>query len=172
MLAAMSGSAGGRVGMIAWSRRAHPPSPAQADGGAKHGEAQSLAQNQPEDVAPLGAERHANADLIRPLGDKAGDHAVEANGREQQAEEREAGKQPTGQRVGGRVLFDDLQRRADAAHRYFGIDLGDRAAEGVGGAGALRNRAERSIDPAVGDAQAVARHRQGAAEVVGVIGLH
>ena len=38
-----------------------------------------LAQHEAIDAAPLGAERHAHADLARPLPDRVGDHPVQAD---------------------------------------------------------------------------------------------
>ena len=36
-----------------------------------------LAEHERDDVAPRGAERHADADLLRPARDEVGDHAVD-----------------------------------------------------------------------------------------------
>ena len=55
------------------------------------GELHPAADDQPKDIAALRADRHPQPDLLRALADGVGDHAVEADRRE---EERDAGEQP------------------------------------------------------------------------------
>lgn len=70
----------------------------ETDQRAKEREAQALSEDEAEDVANLGAEGHADADLVRALRDEAGDHAVDANGGEHEAERGETGKHPANER--------------------------------------------------------------------------
>ena len=54
-----------------------------------HGEQERLPHHHAQHVATLGAERHPDADFLRPLRDAVRDHAVDADGGEQK---RRAGK--------------------------------------------------------------------------------
>ena len=55
---------------------------------------QTLADDEREHMARVGAERHADADLVRPLGDAVGDDAVEADRGERRARRRRTRRTP------------------------------------------------------------------------------
>src|SRR6266511_2994529 len=57
----------------------------------------SLPNHQPQDVGGLRAERHTNADLVRALGDRIGQHAGESDGGEQERQAAEETQEPRGQ---------------------------------------------------------------------------
>ena len=67
-------------------------------------ERSGLAQDEDEDVAPRGAERHAHADLVAAAHDHERDDAVEADHGEQRGEKAEERREaaPSGARAGGR----------------------------------------------------------------------
>ena len=55
----------------------------------------------PDDVAAIGAERHADADFVRPLRDGVGGHAIQADRREH---ERDGPEQPREARHGALLI--------------------------------------------------------------------
>ena len=71
-----------------------------ADRDANRGERRALAQHEAQHVALPGAERDANADLLRALGDGVRDHAVDADHREH---ERDGGEHRQQRRVQSRL---------------------------------------------------------------------
>ena len=70
---------------------------------------ETAAQDQTEDVAAGGAERHADADLARPFRDRLREHAVESHRREQDGGDRKDPEQP----------------RRRSAHEHGGGRIGD-----------------------------------------------
>ena len=76
---------------------------------------------QPPDARPVGAERHADAALLRSLGDAVADDAVEADGGDRQRQHPEGG-----QDEGGELLWRLHQREVAALrleHPQVGVDL-------------------------------------------------
>jgi hypothetical protein len=61
---------------------------AEPDAGERHGKA--LAEHQPLDVRRSCAERHADADFVRALGDRVRNHAVDANPGQHQRQRRKS----------------------------------------------------------------------------------
>ena len=53
-------------------------------------EDEALAEDAPEDAQPIGAERHADAELARPLADREREHAADADRGNRQRERGEA----------------------------------------------------------------------------------
>jgi hypothetical protein len=111
----------------------------QAYARAGRGQREALAQNHPEDIAPLRAQREANGDLARLLIDDEGNGSVDSQAREQQGS---CGKQrhhlhgepPHGERRGEHVVqglgmedgylrIDGLDLRAHLRGDGGGIDL-------------------------------------------------
>ena len=74
-------------------------------------QSEAARDEQPHDARPVGAERHADADLLRPLRDAVADHAVEADGGQRQRQHPEGG-----QDEGGEPLREPHQRQV-AVHR-------------------------------------------------------
>jgi len=58
-----------------------------------------LPDHEPNDVASLGAEREAHAELLHSLRHRIRHHAVEARRRQQQGDEREGGEHPEDQPI-------------------------------------------------------------------------
>ena len=82
-----------------------------ADASADQRRLEVLDEDQREDVAARGAERHPDADFVRALADRVRGDAVDADGREQQRDHREPGQQHGAKpRRGQRV--EDLRPRA------------------------------------------------------------
>ena len=75
---------------------------ADADGG-HHDD---FAQHNPDDVPAPGAERHADADLVRASRHVERDRAVEPDARDQQREHRERRAQPRQRDFGADLLID------------------------------------------------------------------
>ena len=71
----------------------------------------------------IGAERHANADLVQPLADEIRQHAVEANRREHQRERRKERQQPAGEARRGDRRADHFVQRPHVGDRHGAIQL-------------------------------------------------
>ena len=105
-----------------------------ADGDAGDGEPHAAADDQAEDVAALRADGHAQPDLLRSLADGIGDDSVEADGGEEERDEREEPEQqhresPLRDRVADgrreRRHREGRERAVDALH---GLPHGSRRA--------------------------------------------
>ncbi len=88
---------------------------------------QSFDHDHPEQPAHRRAERHADADLAHALAHGVGQHAVDADGREHQREQRKRRQQQHRQRPLPQRLLHDLVHRRDVEHRLLGIDGANRA---------------------------------------------
>ena len=72
------------------------------------------------------AQRHAHADLVGALCDGVGEHAVDAQRREQQREQRECAQQRRALRRRRQLPVDDLFHRLDARQRLILVQRPDR----------------------------------------------
>ena len=90
-------------------------SSSNADGNADNGEQHPFSQNHVEDVRPLRTQRHPHANLMRPLDDGIGDHAVDPDDRQRQSEgvERSHERRLESRFCGG--IGEDLIQRLDMA---------------------------------------------------------
>src|SRR6266403_988758 len=88
----------------------------------------SLAHDEPQDIARLRAERHADADLAGALLDGVGNSAVNPNAREQERNAGENAEQPHHQPRLTDSLRDDRAHRLRQRDREIGIDGRERGA--------------------------------------------
>ena len=121
---------------------------ADADRDAEPGERHPLADDQREDVPARRAQRRAHPDLAGPLGHAAGEHAVDAGGREHQRRERERLEQISAKR---RSAADAATRSSMVATRTIGWSLStDQTARRTAGARAAASpRARTTSDIAL-----------------------
>ena len=122
-------SVGGRPKSSVVTKRLAPSAMPQAGDDADGDEHHRLAHHEPQHVAALRAERHADADLVRAARDAVGHQAEQADRREQQ-------RQAAEQRVGLREHLllqepplDLLDLRRHVHQRQVRIDLPDRFAD-------------------------------------------
>jgi hypothetical protein len=96
--------------------------PDQAEDASCDGQLERLAQHHPQDARALGAERHAHADVVRTLRHEVRHHAVDADDRQDQREQREGSQHQRGEALprhrgrhpcGHRLHVEDGDRRID-----------------------------------------------------------
>ena len=90
-------------------------------------------------IAPrIGAERHADADLVLLLGDGRGHHAVDADERERESDDGEDRQQDQVElRRGVLVLLQEHVQRLDFVHGLVRIDRVDLTDDGAREAGRI-----------------------------------
>ncbi len=114
----------------------------ESDGESDAGEGEAAGDNHADDARCAGAQGHAESDFAAALGDRVGEHAVEADGREDQRERGEGSEQSHLLLAVGDVEVDDFVHGAELGDGLVGIDGGDDAADGgsdgVAGRAAVR----------------------------------
>jgi hypothetical protein len=104
-------------------------------------------------LAGAGAQSHPHADLARALGDDVGEHAVEADGAENERQRRGDGERQQGERELHHRVARQLGHGEDAVDRRLGGDLADELAHLGGerfGARRLDDVGRRGEPPTVG----------------------
>jgi hypothetical protein len=86
----------------------------------------ALAQDHAEDRSPFGPEREADAELVRALADREGEHTGDADRRDRQCEEGEESDQRGVEPLGRDRLVADFFQRLDMVDRTVRIQLADR----------------------------------------------
>src|SRR5438034_3732143 len=110
-------SRAGSSGIAAASNRAVAECAADSEQRARQKQTQSAAKDQPQHVAFLCAQGHANADLPRALGDETGDDAIGADSGQHESEDCKPAKQRTDQSEIGEVSVHDFARAIEFIHR-------------------------------------------------------
>ena len=99
------------------------------------------------------AERQAHADLLRPLRDRVGHHAVDPDRREHQRQPREDRDQRRVEARAADRVRDQLVHRRDARDRDAGIELLDRAAQRFGQRRGIAGGLQDDVDARFGICQ-------------------
>ena len=98
----------------------------ESQGDADHRGLQPFDDDEAQDAGRRCAERQANANLTHALADGVGEHAVDADAREDEREHCERGEQLHRHRALPQRLIDDALHRLDVEHGLFRIDGADR----------------------------------------------
>ena len=123
---------------------------ADAEDEAGGDEPEAAADDEPKHVAPLRAERDADADLLGALGDEVGDDAVEPDHGEHERQRREQAHQcHLEARLRHRVV-DQLIHAARVEHRLRRVELRDGALDGAGHGARLAAAARDPVQPREG----------------------
>ena len=94
-------------------------------------EFQTFTQNQPENIARVGAERHANTDLARALRDSEGNDSVDAHAGQDQCESREQPQEKHHETAECERVGEHLLHGACRAGRNSWVNGGDGIADGT-----------------------------------------
>ena len=87
----------------------------------------ALPQDHPQHVLALSAQRHADADFLRSLGDRIGNYAVEADGGEERGEAGENREKQHREFSSQNGMREHILHRARIRQRHIAIDAPDRA---------------------------------------------
>ena len=121
------------------------------------GETQAVRENVTEDDGARGAEGHADADVARALSDDVREHAVDADGRKRESDDREDGEKKSIEVRGGQSSGNFLLHGGEIVDRNARSDGRDCGAKIVGGKCGVAS-AENDVHGAIEPVQASARH--------------
>ena len=99
----------------------------QADAHSAEDGSQTLHYYDAQDIVRSGAQRHANADLVRPLRYRVRNHAIDPHGGQHQRKRRENPEQEHGEPASRKRRRDNLAHTPDVVDWLFVAGLGNSA---------------------------------------------
>src|SRR5262249_7311358 len=110
----------------------------------------SLSDYQPQHMAGLRSQRHANADLLRTLRDRVGHHAVDADGRQRQRQRGEPGEQEHHETPPGDGFREQVLHRRDVKDSLVTIYAADLVSNCTERLGRVTSSADGQREPGDG----------------------